>query len=88
MAKIRGYAPWPGKINQILKNQMEIEFFGVSAFEKIGFVKNDEVALFRNCAELIPIILKTFKRNSPNQLKFQKALKEVELLCRLPDLKS
>lgn len=85
MAKVRGFSPWPGKIIEIVKNRIKIEFYGANVSEKFGFVNRVELAFFKNCADLIHIIL---ERNSLKELLFRKGVKEAEIDCGVPEILS
>lgn len=85
MAKVRGFSPWPGKVVEIVKNRMKIEFYGANVSEKFGFVNRDELAFFKNCVDLIQIIL---ERNPLKEHKFRKGVKEAEIDCGVPEILS
>lgn len=83
MAKLRGYMAWPAIIVGFIgKNRVKVEFFGADQSEKIGFVNIKECTKFCESSELVLISL---KRNNP---KFEKAVREAELLCGVPSFMS
>lgn len=83
MTKIRGFLPWPSKVLEITKKKsfdvIKVEFYGAEPFERFGFVKSNEVAYFKDCINLIKVILQR------NPLKFMKGVKEVEVVLGLPE---
>lgn len=83
MSKLRGFLPWPSKVLGITKrktfDEIKVEFYGAEPFERFGFVKINEVAYFKDCIDLIKVILRR------NPLKFIKGVKEVEVIFGLPE---
>lgn len=80
MAKLRGHAPWPAVILEIIsKNSARVEFFGAQLNEKFGFVNLNEMTLFKDSIDLILLLL---KKNTKN---FSKAVKEAEVACGVQD---
>lgn len=86
LAKLKGHAAWPAKIMEFsTKNKTKVFFFGANANENIGFVNTTEIVHF---VDSINVARLTLKRDFVQRRKFEKGIREVEIILAIPSCAS
>lgn len=78
MAKMRTYCAWPAQIIKIRGKRTEVFFFGTN---QTGTVDTNKISFFKHCHTNICRLLQRKK----NIKKFIVAVKEVEVILKIPD---
>lgn len=76
MAKMKSFCPWPARIIRVKGKRTDVFFFGTN---QTGTVDTNQIRLFCDCSQEIKRLL--LRHN----LSFIKAVKEVEVILKIPD---
>lgn len=82
MAKVKGHVAWPAiLIGFVNKSKAKVEFLGANQNEKFGFISLKEMVHYSECNDVIRL---TLKRTFIYKEKFEKGIREAEILFGIP----